>query len=335
MELNTVTLSDFTKLADVLWAKALNSMKTPARGSGMFNVSRIPEHTGNTREFSHIDTNEYLTLKNESDQASRAQVQQGQTVTMTHRRFAENIGISYEMRTQNKYPEVVQRITNAARKGPNKMDLDLTHRLTFGTATSYTDADGVSVDIAVGDGLSLFNTAHTLRGSSSTYRNRVAGNPRLSKGALESMERTAVENSLNQLGEKVSIDLDILFTTDDPQDINTAREYLRSVAAPDFNNSGVTNVYQAKYKHVVLPRLATDANGGVDTNKRHYWGLASSMKTTAHLGVWEEPHMMAPAANTNAEDVMTDDWEFRVRAGYGIAILDGAWVFFSTGDDAA
>ncbi len=335
MELNTVTLSDFTKLAGVIWIKALASLPNFSRESGMWNVIRIPEQSGNTREFSHIDSNEYLRLKTESDQASRAQIQQGFTVTMTHRRMAENIGISYEMRTQNKYPEVVRRITSGARKGPNKIDLDLTHRITFGTATSYTDMDGVSISTSVGDALSLFNTAHTLRGTSTTFRNRVAGNARLSKGALEGVERMAVENSFNQLGEKVVVPLDILWTTDDPQDINTAREYLRSVAAPDFANSGVTNVYQAKYRHVTLPRLATDANGAPDTTKRHFWGLASSMKTSAYLGMWEEPRMIAPSANSNAEDVLTDDWEFRVRAGYGVAVVDAAWIFFSSGDDAA
>lgn len=37
----------------------------------------IPEHTGNTREFSEIDTNEYLGYKGEGDQAQRGKVQQG------------------------------------------------------------------------------------------------------------------------------------------------------------------------------------------------------------------------------------------------------------------
>ena len=48
---------------------------------------------------------------------------------------------------------------------------------------------------------------------------------------------------------------DILFTSDDPNTINTAREYLRSTASPDATNSGVTNVYSGKYRHVILPRM--------------------------------------------------------------------------------
>ncbi len=335
MELNTITLSDFVALAQTIWIKALDSMDNFARESGLFNVIPISEHTGNTRQFSGVDSNEYLRLKTESDQAARGQVQQTANVTMTHRRFGENVGISYEMRTQNKYPEVVRRLTDGARKGPNSIDLDLSHRIGFGTATSYTDRDGVSISTTTSDGLSLFNTAHTLTGSSTTFRNRLAGNARVSKGALEGIERLAIENSFNELGEKVVVPLDILFSTDDPTDVNTIREYLRSVAAPDFANSGVTNVYKGKYKHVILPRVATDAVGAPDTAKRNNWGIASSMKSSGFLGIWEEPHLIAPTANSNAEDVQTDDWEFRVRTGYGIAIVNGNWIFFSTGDDSA
>lgn len=335
MELNSITLNDFVKLGQVIWLKGLQSVKNYARESGLFNVVTVPENTGETREYSEVDTNEYLSFKGEGAQAKRGKVQQGYTKTMTAYRVAENIGITYEMRTRNKYPEVIRELSMGGRKGPNTIDLDLSHRFTFITATSYTDRDGRTIDITTGDGLSLASTAHLLRGSSTTYRNRLAGNPQLSRGALEGMERLAVEETLNQFGEKMSAPFDILWTTDDPNTVNTALEHLRSVAAPDAGNSGVTNVYKAKYRHVELPRVATTAAGAVDATKRRYWGLACSMLSSAYLGVWEEPHMIPPAANSNAEDVQTDDWEFRVRAGYGITVVDGKWVRFSSGDDVA
>lgn len=335
MELNTTTLSDFVKLAAVIWLKETDSVMNYARESGIFNVMPIPENAGNVRDFSEIDQEEYLHFKGESEQARRQKVQQGYTVTMTSYRVAGNIGISYEMRTQNKYPEVVRRLTQAARQGPNTIDLDLSHRIGFGTATTYTDRDGRTVTIATGDSLSLFNTAHTLRGSSTTWRNRLANNPQLSKGSLELIERQAIENTYNQFGEKKVIPFDILWTTDDPITVNVAMEYLRSVAAPDFANSGVTNVYKAKYKHVILPRVATAADGSPDTTKRRYWGISSSAYTSAYLGIWEEPHMIPPSAGSNAEDVQTDDWDFRIRAGYGIAWVSGNCIHFSSGDGTA
>ena len=334
-ELSTVEFGDFVKLARVIWIRGHNSVEQSMVNSGMVRVTDIPTGTGNTREFSEIDTNEYLLTKEESEQASRGKVQQGYTKTMTSKREGENIGISFEMRTQNKYPEVVNRLLGAGRKGANTVDLDLSHRVTFGTATSYTDRVGNTVVTTVGDGFQLFYTAHTVTGSSTTFRNRLANNPALSKGAIEGMERLITEETINHLGEKVTAPFDILFTTDDPNTVNTAREYLQSTADVTGAHPGIVNVYKGKYRHVVLPRVATDANGASDSTKRQYWGIASSLLSSFNLGVWESPHMVAPTANSNAEDVQTDDWEFRVRAGYGIVVVGPTWVKFSTGDGTA
>lgn len=335
MELNTVTLSDFVKLADVIWVRGFESVENHMRDSGLVKEMNIPEHTGNTREFSEIDTNEYLAFKGEGDQAARGKVQQGYTKTMTKYRIAENIGITYEMRTENKYPEVINALLNGGQKGPNSIDLDLSHRLAFGTATSYTDRDGRTITTTVGDGFQLFYTAHTLAGSSTTFRNRLANNPQLSKGALEGMERLITEETYNQFGEKKTAAFDIIWTTDDPNTVNTAREYLQSTASPEAAHAGVVNVYHGKYKHVILPRVATTAAGAPDSTKRKYWGIACSALSSFYLGVWETPHMIPPREGSNAEDVQTDDWEFRNRAGYGIVVVGAGWIKFSSGDATA
>ena len=335
MELNTISLSDFTKLADVIWIQGFQSVEPAMVNSGLVKIMNIDENTGNTREFSEIDTNEYLSYKGEGDQSARAKVQQGYSKTMTKYRVAENIGITYEMRHENKYPEVTNAILDGGRKGPNTIDLDLSHRLSFGTATSYTDRDGRTIATTVGDGYQLFYTAHTLAGSSTTFRNRLAGNPQLSKGALESMEQLIVEQCYNHLGEKKTANFDILWITDDANTKNTAMEYMKSVADPDAVHSGVINPYQGKYKLVILPRVATTAAGAPDSTKAKYWGIASSQMSSFYLGIWEAPHMIPPTANSNGEDVQTDDWDYRVRAGYGIVVVGAGWIRFSSGDGTA
>jgi len=215
------------------------------------------------------------------------------------------------------------------------MELDLQHRITFATSTSYTDQDGRSVDIAVGDTLALASTAHTVRGSSTTFRNRLANSPQLSRGALESMEKMRVENNINQFGQKVAVNDDILFTTDDPNTVNTARELLQSTASVTSGaNAGVTNVYTAKYKHVILPLVATDKDGAVDTTKAKYWGLASSMRSAFYLGVHEEAHVVSPE-EVAGKNALTDDWIFGVRAGYMIVVPAAAWFSISLGDGTA
>jgi len=159
-ELNSITFSDFVRLAKMLWHKGANSTKSAMMESGMVNVMDIPQNTGNTREWSEIDDNEYLSYKGQDDTAARAQIQQGYSKTMTAFRVAENLGISYEMRTQNKYPEVVRKLTNGGRKGTNTIDLDLSHVIGFGTATSYTDRDGRTITTtATGDTLQLIRIA--------------------------------------------------------------------------------------------------------------------------------------------------------------------------------
>lgn len=329
---------DFVANSQILWFKGADSTKSAMMESGMVKVMDIDKHTGNTRKWSEIDDNEYLSFKGEDDQAVRARIQQGYDKVMTAFRVAENLGISYEMRNWNKYPAQVNRLINAGRKGTNTIDLDLSHRITWAASTSYTDRDGRTIDTTIGDDTyALAYTAHTLRGSSTTYRNLLANNPRLSKGALEGIERLAVEQTYNHLGElKKGITFDILWTTDDPNTVNTAREYLKSTASPEAAHAGVTNVYAGKYKHVILPRVATTAAGAVDTDKRYYWGIASSMLSSFYLGIWERPHMIPPSqGNTDGEDVQTDSQDFRNRAGYGICTAGAIWFKMSKGDGSA
>ena len=334
-DLNTLSLGVFTRLAGVVFEKALETIDKTAQSSGLFQVESVPENSGETRDYTEIDLELYASNKLQGDQASRARVQLGYNKLITVKRVAKDIGITYEMRRFNKYPDVVRRLTNLAAMPANRLELELQHRIGFCTATSMTDKDGAVVDLTTGDGLALASTAHTLTGSTATYRNRLAGNPILSKGALEGMERLCVEETLNNLGEKVTMPFDVLWTTDNPTDVNTALEYLNSVAAPDFQNSGVTNVYKANYKHVKLPLAATTNAGAIDSTKRRYWGLASTSMTDAHLGMWESPHLKTPADLNAGEEFSTDDYTFGVRAGWGIGIVTGRWFKVSTGDATA
>lgn len=336
MELNINSLPDLVRNAEIMWNKGKASVPQVMRGSGLVKEMPIPQLTGNTREFSEIDLEEYASRKGESNQANRARVQQGYTKIGTLYRIAKDIGISYELRTQGKYFEIKEKLTNLGKLAPNRIDLDLAHRIGFGTATSYTDQDGVSVDTTIGDTLALFSTAHTLRGSSTTFRNRLANNPQLSRGALESMEKMRVENTYNQFGQKMTITDDILWTTDDPNTVNTAKELLRSTSNPTQNNNGVVNAYQNKYRHVVLPRVATDKDGAPDSTKAKYWGVASSEMSTLYLGMHEEPRLKKPPMEgSNAEEFSTDDWNFGVRAGYMVVTVSAAWIGFSSGDATA
>lgn len=334
-DLNTVTLSDFVRNAQIKFLQGADSVMQNMRNSGIFRIEDVPQNTGNVREFSEIDLEQYASIKPEGDQHVRARVQQGYSKIARLYRVSKEIGITYEMRTQNKYTDVVARLTNLGALAPNRQELDMSHRITFGTATTYTNQEGTSVDISMGDTLALFSTVHTVRGASTTYRNRLANNPQLSRGSLEAMEKLIVEETINQFGQKKAVPFDILWTTDDPNTVNTAKELLKATAGISAPNAGVPNVYQAKYKHVWLPLVATDASGNVDSTKAKYWGLASSMMSQAFLGVHEAAHLQVPNVGNNGEDFSTQDWKFAVSAGYFVCIVSGIFIKGSTGDGTA
>ena len=338
MELNTVSQSDFTRLALMIWEEAKASLQNVMRGSGLFKVEDIPAGSGDTREYSEIDLEEYALTKAQSDDAARASVQQGYRKTMTVARKGRDIGISVEMRKYNKYPDVIAKLTSLGKMIDNRLDLDLTHRIGFGFSTAYTDMDGDSISITTGDGLALFSSVHKLLGadgggSSTTYRNALANNPRLSKGALEGIERLVTEETYNYHGELMAeTPFDVLFTGPDPNTVNTAQEYLKSTADPEGAHSGTFNGYASKYRHLIIPRLATTAAGAPDTDKRYYWGIASVPHSTAHLGVWEETYLLGPDDLGKGSD---EDWNYGSRGAYGVCIVSGSWIKCSKGDGAA
>lgn len=335
MELNIATLGDFVRNAQILFMKGLDSVPMAARESGIFRIDSIPDHMGNTKEYSEIDLEEYATIKGEGDQAARARVQQGYSKVGTLYRVALDIGITYEMRNYNKYIDVVSRLTNLGKTAAKRMELDLSHRITFATSTSYTSKEGITIDTTVGDTLALASTAHTVRGSATTFRNRLANNPIFSRGSIEGMEQMITENSINQFGEKITIPYDILWTTDDANTVNTVKEFLRSTAAPDALNSGVVNVYSGKYKHVILPRVPTTATGAVDSTKAKYWGLASSENSQAFLGINEEPHLKETSTTGASTEFSTEDWNMGATAGYFIVIPGARFFAISLGDGTA
>ena len=236
------------------------------------------------------------------------------------------------MRNYNKYIDVVTRLQNLGKIVSNRIELDLSHRITFATATSYTSKEGVTIDTTVGDTLALASTVHTVRGAATTYRNRLANNPVFSKGGVEGMEQMIIENTINQFGEKVTVPYDILWSTEDANTVNTIKEFLRSTAAPEATNAGVVNVYAGKYRHVVLPRVATTAAGANDTSKAKYWGLASSSNSQAFLGMNEEPHMKPQNGNI---EFSTEDFNLGASAGYFIVIPGARFFAISTGDATA
>jgi len=332
LDLSTVALPDFVRNAEITWKKGADAYTSVIRSSGIVKEISVPVNTGNTREFSAIDLELYAKVKNEREQASLAKSQQGFSKIGTLYRVAQAQVITYEMRSQGKYREIQAMLLDILPNAMRRMELDLQHRISFAFESSYEDMDGRTVDLTTGDGEPLADTAHLVRGSAATYRNALASNPAASRASLEAMEKMRVENSINQLGQKVPCTDDILWTTDDPNTQNTVRELLRATSTVTVDqNSGVPNVYNQKYRHVALPLVATDKDGNTDASKAKYWGLVSSRTSSFMLGVHEAPHVI-PSTVGDGQSVLTHDWTLSCAAGYMVVIPDPAFFAISKGD---
>src|SRR3990167_120675 len=334
--LNTVSLNDFVSLVRIEWVAKQDLIRADAEQ--LFIVRDMGYNNGESDRFKEIDAEEFATLKREGQDASKSTVSFGYEKDMTVRRFAKEIDITWEMRRFNRYPEVTQRLTSLTTFCRQRMDIDLTHRVTFATATSYTDMDGETVATTVGDGLALVSASHTVTQSSTTYSNVITGNPAFSKGGLEVGERQGNTQIFDNFGNLKVIELNVIFSGNDPTVVNNIKQMLQSVSDVDQNNSGVVNVYKQKYRHVILPRLATTAAGAYDSTKKDYWGLAAvgqgEMGWQAYLGVWEQPNMKTPATGNNGEDFHSDNWCFGTRCSYGIVTVSPRGFLLSTGAGA-
>lgn len=319
--LNTVTFGEMTDLIRKTFVT--NQQMVGENARSLFIYDPIGKGMGNTKRYDEVDTQTFGRRKREGEAVKKAAVGIGYNKTITKKRIGMEIDITQEMRDENRHAEVGSLITSLTHFCPQRIELDLTHRFTFASATSYTDMDGDTVDISTGDSLALVYTAHTLKYSTTTYSNNVSGNPVFSAGALEAAEEFAVTNVLSNFGERRVIGFNTIVTGDDPNTVNAVKRVLQSTADVDAAHSGVLNVNRNKYTHKILPYMATTATGAHDSTKRRYWFLVAAGNGTmgwqAYFSEWEAAHMKP--TNASAEDFSRDIWSYGTRASYGIAAI--------------
>lgn len=111
---------------------------------------------------------------------------------------------------------------------------------------------------------------------------------------------------------------------------NSVKEFLFSRLVPDEANNAA-NVYERKYRHLVLPFLSTSAAGAPVTTYDNYWILADLKHKDAICEISENPTFTAPTEGGNGEDFETDDWKFKSSAAYDYGILGYTWLVGSNG----
>ena len=358
--LNTISYEDMVDLIDREFLAGWDSIDQTMLSSGIVKSNYIGGGKGNTkRRKETLSTNEYAPKKPEGTQFKHTDVQQGYYKDTVSTTYGVMVTITLEARHHDKTEEYDRAISQIRNQLPQRMDLNLSQFFGEGLATSYVDQDGDTIDISTGDGLSLWNTAHTLTGSATTYRNILATNPQFSETALESMEDMIRTNVYNNQGEQMSGDCDVLWTTDDPVTVNAVKRLLQATGYVGTTNPGpgglaslpggsnhaaIPNTYQSKYKHVVLKRvdMSVGATGVVnkDLAKSKFWGLACSKKTSFYHDVFMEPQFNTPAVSQTSgyrtgEDTQTLDWYFSAVGMWDDCIVSANGLYFSQGNGQA
>jgi len=327
--INTQTFPDFVENAEIKWRKRFEEF--PKVATMLYDVEDVSVITGDESSF---DSFSMARKKEESQDFAMLNVAEGYRKAWNIYEVGGMTKISWKMRIGNKYREIDKSIAGLAVSAAKRMEIDLTHRFTFGFATSYTDVDGDTVDTTIGDTLALFSSVHTVTGSSSTFRNAIANNPPLSKSGLEMAEKLFATQMLDNNGETIFENPDSLITSNDPTVVNTALEYLHSVADVNSSNSGIYNPYGGKYRLIVLPYLSTTAAGVYDSTKANYWMLANLSSTDALLKILQRPTFIPPTEN-DGKEFETMDWKFACHAAFAILILRAQWIVGSKGDASA
>lgn len=328
--INTTNFADFVANSEINFRRAYDQY--PKRAAQIYDIENTDMYTGTE---SSLDGFTVAKVKREGSDFAYLDVTQDYTKTWTIYEVGGMTKITWLMRRANKYREMNNRIAGLGESAAKRMEWDLTHRLTEADATSYTNIDGDTVSTTCGDGFQLAYTAHTVSGSSTTYRNRVANNPVLSKGGLEAAEKLFATQMIDANGELILSEPDTLITSNDPNTVNTALEYLRSVSAPDAGVAGVDNVYKGKYRLLVLPWLATTpSTGAYNSSDAKFWFLADLKNTDAVCKIMQNPTFIPPTMN-DGKEFETMDWKFACHAAYAIEIVRATWIVFSSGDGTA
>ena len=329
--------TSFQEVVDILnreYIEPLESIEGTMINTGIVRVEVAPQESGGQRRMKEvIQTDEYANYKPEGGQLTQARLATGYSKDLFARPIGKQLTVSIEFRTLGKNrKELFNNLTNLTHFCQNRRDLDLSMYFSFGQSTSFTDLDGNTIDISTGDGLAPFSGVHTLTQSTTTYRNILTPGSALSVSALEQMEQLGITESYNNFGEQMALSFNKLFTTDNPSQVNIAREILQSTAKISAPNAGVENVYEGKYEHIVLKRIDMNQYGVKDTNKKKYWGFISDRDFTLYNVVFVNQIVTSPQMGNNGENIDTMDWTFNAYMNYGSCMVVGRGILFSPGD---
>lgn len=330
---NSSSYNDFVANVKIEFKKGFDYVAPAARQ--LYTVRNVGGGMGDIFRVEELDGPGLAKRFNEGEDIPNEVINIGYSKNVQVYRIGEAITITWHLRHHGRYPEMMDAVRKCGMGVAERMELDLTHRFTFATVTSYTSMDGLTISTTAGDGLAMLSTAHTVTGVSTTYRNRIATNPAFSIGALEAAESIGSQQMIDNAGRRVFPKYDTIVTGTDATQQNIIQKVINSTSPRDESNAGVMNPYEKKYKMLVLKFLDSTATSAYDSTKNKYWFLVDSSNTGLYCYVTENPHITAPTPGGAGDNFFNDNWTFKATATFGIELLQARGIIGSTGDGVA
>lgn len=280
-----------------------------------------------TKRVVEVDRERYASVKTEGQDSKSRRVAQGYTKDIVRKTISVTRDLSGEAVKALTAHGLAKFSMNVGKDVVDRIELDMANFIGFGDASSYTDMDGFTVDLTTGDGLSLFNTTHTLKNSATTYSNIISGAPSFSESSLEDAEDYFNYNVLDNFGQRVTMNPNTIITTRKASVKNRVKRLLNSTAPEAIEgtanaNSGVTNTYKSSYTHLVVD-FDVDAKGVTNANKSFYWMLAALGEDpdTSFQGYYVSwmPPQTAPVEINQRKWTLSQT----ARAAYGLGAVSG------------
>lgn len=339
---NTISLNEAVANINISYAKYLEDWITKYATMRMFyRIMDVGggEGTNFTASESMVGTG-VAHETGEGDDAFQGQISPGYSKNIVVYRRTYSLALTWMFSYHNKYPEQQNDIIRGVAISTGaRMEYDMSAPFTYCTSTSYTNIDGRVVDISTGDGLSLANASHTLRNSSTTYRNIVANNPQLSAGALELAENLFTQQMYDNNGNRVVCVPDCLVLCTDKTTYNVALKIIKSSAPMDAPNAGVHNPYNGAYKIVRAFGIdSTFTVGGTaftfDATKSKQWMLVNSVNPGVWIYITQNPQVMAPSYANGGTNFLNDNSTWKASTVYEPIALDPRFAVISLGTGA-
>ena len=297
---STAVWTDLTKLSPMVWVDGARvAVEEIQPVMDLYDVDQLDQFN---RDYGTIADSGFGHVIDEGADYITRTNNQGDTLSLTCLKRGDAASITEDLIDGNKYREIQSRLYNLGGSLFRQRCRDATHvAFTFGTSTSYTDADGNTITNAVAKGSeAVFADTHTMA-DASTFDNLLA-DAAIGETTLRNLEDLTTDFK-DENGHTVTWGLGgkvLLHSTDAGMGIAglrlTTQEWNYNSASRDINPFSNAQMHGGAYTRVVLQFLASDAEGKRNSSKDKYYFILDRRyaKNLLVFGSYMQPFPMGP-----------------------------------------